>query len=153
MNIWALFRNNSSQLAKFFDNFFSRFESIHAIKSCSRVSHNSVFIHNYWHFNSMTHSHFKVIWIVCTSYLYSASTKIWIHKFVRNNWNHSVNQRKQYFLANHVLITWVIRVNCNRAIAHHCFRTCCCYGDRGFIITISNLNKFTRIIAVLNFNI
>ena len=101
----------------------------------------------------MAHRHFKVVRVVRRSNFDCTCSKIWIYEFVGDDWNHAVYQWQHHFGADHVLITWVIRMDSNCAIAHHRLSTRCCNNDALLAIAISNLNKFTGIIVVFYFNI
>ena len=76
----------------------------------------------------MTFSYFKVIRVMCRSDLYNAGTKFHIYIGIRNDRNLTVYNRQQNLSANQMLITLVGRVNCNRTVAQHGFRT----GGRKF---------------------
>ena len=153
MYVWTFFGNNSSEFFELCNNSHTRIESIHSIKFGIGASHHAMLIHNDNKRHVVAHRHLKVIGIVCCRDLDCAGSKVRINKFVSNDWNHSVNERKHYLCANHVLVARVIRMNCNGAIAHHCLGASCRNNNALFAITVSNRDKLASIILMLNFDI
>ena len=138
VHIWALLFNDATHLAKLCNYSNTSIESIHAIKFSSGAIHDSVFVHDDYKRNVMAHRHFKVIWIMCCSYLYGACTKVRVYKFISDDRNHAIYKRQQNFGANHVLVAWIIGVYRYCAIAHHGFSTSCCNNNALFAFAISN---------------
>ena len=154
MLIRTLLPTNSPICAKLLDYRFTRCESIHAIKLCSRASHDACFIHddNKWHV--VTHCHLKVIGIVSCSYFHSTRSKFWIDNLIGNNRNQSIDIRQTHRLTNHLSISRIVWINRYCAITEHCFWSRRCNRNLIFTrITIGNLNKFTIYLLMFNFNI
>ena len=80
-------------------------------------------------------TYFEVVRVMCRCNLNNTCTKFFIYIRVGNYWNFSVNERNNNCLSDNILISFIIRVYCQRSISKHCFRTCC-----------SNFYKFVRIL-------
>ena len=100
----------------------------------------------------MTFSYLKVIRVMCRSDLYNAGTKFHIYIGIRNDRNLTVYNRQQNLSANQMLITLVGRVNCNRTVAQHGFRTGGCDFYKSAFLTddrIFDVPEMTCLLYVL----
>ena len=110
-------------------------------------------IHDDDEWDVVTNTHLKVVGVMCCSNFYCAGSEFWIDKFISNDWNHSVHKWQPDFLANHVLVTRIIWVDCNCAITKHCLRASRCDRDLHIAFAICYLYELTSIILMFYFNI
>ena len=64
----------------------------------------------------MTLSYLKIVRVMCRCDLYNTGTKFHIYIIIGNDRNLTVYDRQIKHLANHVLITLIVWINCNRGI-------------------------------------
>ena len=72
----------------------------------------------------MALTNLKVVGVVGRSNLNYTCTEVHFNVFVCNNGDFTVNKRNDKCLADNVLVSFILGVNCNSSIAKHSFGTC-----------------------------
>src|SRR6202007_1642273 len=88
------------------------------------------------------------------SNLDGAGTELRINCGICDDWNLAANQRQLNHPADQILEALVVRINCDGAIAQHCFRPCCSNGyvSRAVEQRVSNVPEVAFKFFMLNFD-
>ena len=118
--------NKISLFFQIFHNCSTSFIAFHTCILSAKFVDRSIIIHNINFRKIVTSSYFKVIRIMCRCNLNRTCSKLFINVSICNNRNFLIYKRKQYHLSYNILVTLVIRMNCNSSISKHSLRACCC---------------------------
>ena len=83
-------------------------------------------VDNEYRIKIMTSADFKVVGVVCGSYLNRACAEALFNVFVRYYGYFSAYKRENKLFADFVFIAFVIWIYRNGSVAEKCFWTCCC---------------------------
>ena len=79
-----------------------------------------------YNLKSGSFSYFKVIWIMSWRHFYNSGSKLHIYIVISYYRYFSIYERNDYFFSDEVLVSWIIRIDCNSSISKHCFRSGSC---------------------------
>ena len=129
--------------------------SVHACILGIILSDLCIRCENIYNLKAMSESDLKVVRIVCRCDLNYTCTEFNINVVVCNDRDPSANERKDQHLADHVLVSLILGVNCNRCIAKECLRSCCSKLNIACTILkgISQMPEVTGLILILNLSI
>ena len=153
MDVGTLLSDDATLATKLVNDRFPRLESIESVERSSRSLHHAMLIHDDDHLDVMALTHLEVIGVMCCSDLDCSSSELWIDEFIFNDRDISIDEWKQDFLSNQMLIAGIPRMDRYRTIAEHRLSACRSDSDRGFIIAIADLNEFAFIITMFDFDI
>ena len=110
-------------------------------------------VDNEYRIKIMTSADFKVVGVVCGSYLNRACAEALFNVFVRYYGYFSAYKRENKLFADFVFIAFVIWIYRNGSVAEKCFWTCCCddYFTASVGIRITDVPECALFIAVFNF--
>ncbi|CAB4649355.1 unannotated protein [freshwater metagenome] len=138
VNIWTLFGNDATFLAKRFNNCLTCFCAVKAIKCSICADDLSCCIKDDKSWKVMALADFKVIDIVCWSYLHGAGTKCRINMLIPHDRDHAIYKWYLDRSSNEVLVALILWMNGNSCITKHCLCSSCCNNDCICTIAISN---------------
>ena len=120
-----LYFNESTLSFEVFNYLLSCLISVHSCISRIVVNNSSVVVHNVDNREIVAETYFKVVRVMCRSYLNNTCTEVHFNVIVSNDRYFTVNERKYDHFANEVLVTLISRIYCYSSIAEECLRTCC----------------------------
>ena len=120
-------------IRKHFNNFLSCFISVKSPifrRNFITFFQLTFFVNNPNWLEVMAFADFIIVRVVSRCNLNRTCTERFINIFISNNRNSSVCQRYENFFADKFRILLITRVNSNRNITKHCFRSCCINNNR-----------------------
>ena len=134
---------------------FSGFHTIHACVFACFFVHSTIVVHYVDTRQVMTYTNFKVVRVVSRCNFYNTGTEFTVNIFITYDGDFFIHQRQDTCFADEVLITFVIRMNRNSNVAHHCFGTSCCQTQSfiGAYNGIFNVVEMTCCFHMVNFRV
>ena len=86
-------------------------------------------------------------------HFYDSGSKLHIYIVISYDRYFSIYERNDYLFSDEMLVSWIIRIDCNSSISKHCFRSGSC-ENKAFFATynwISDFPKISLFICIINF--
>ena len=104
----------------------------------------------------MSLTYLEVVRVMAWCNLNNTCSEFSVNIFISNNRNLTIHKWQHNLLANDVLVSLIIRMNCNSSITKHCLWSCC--GELNVFATlpnnlVSHMPEVTSLLFVLNLGI
>ena len=129
--------------------------SVHTCICRIVVNDSSIVVHNIDNRKVMTETYFKVVRVVCRSYLNNACSEVHFNVVISYDRYLSVNEREDNRLAYEVFIALVSRIYSYGSISEKCLRTCCCKLEISVAVLylIAEVPEMTCLILVCDLSV
>ena len=119
-------RNHLHQQSQIFQILHHRltcFIAIHSVVFAAWTVNGRIVMHDAQLRQVVASSHLKVVRVMSRGNLHAAGTEFLIHILIRNHRNLAIGKWQLQHLANQILITFILRINCYCRITQQSFRT------------------------------
>ena len=151
--------NNLHEQAQVFEllyDRFSRFITVHTLVLSAICVDRRIIVHDVDLRKIMTLADLKIVRVMCRRDLYATGTELFINIRICHNRDLAVYDWQDQCLSDQILITLILRIDCNSGIAKHRFRT----GGRDLNISaffacdrIFNMPEMSGLLLMLYFGI
>ena len=93
----------------------------------------------------MSLTYFKVVRVMCRGYFYTTCTEFPVNITVSNKRNFSSHQRQYQLFAYKILVSFIIRMYCNRSISKHSLRSGGGYFYKPALFTLYRIVNMPKI--------
>ena len=107
------------------------------------------------YFKVMSEANLKVVRVMSRCDLNAACSEVHFNIVIGNDRDLSVNDRKNKCLADDILVSFIVRVNCNCGIAEHCLGSCRCKLKiaASVLKRITKMPEVTCLILIFNLGV